>query len=94
MGPTGVVRRAFSDSCVLLREWADSTGPAFLDLGEDLPLVWMLARSGDSWAYLAPWSRAEFIDSHRHEGTAGAAAFDDFVTDLPKLIAEYELSRR
>jgi hypothetical protein len=93
VGNNSMVRKVFSDDCALLREWADSNAPIFFDLGEMQPLWWSFAKSGNGWAYVAPYPRAQFIESHR--GTPQAAqAFDEFVNDIPKLVADYERRRR
>ena len=40
VGGNSLVRRAFSDKCVLLREWAGSHAPIFFDFGEEV--LWWL----------------------------------------------------
>lgn len=89
----GPVRRAFSDECVLLREWAGSNAPIFLDFGGQV-LWWLFARSTDGSTYVAPYSRARFIESHCRGATELAQEFDEFVNDIPKLIADYESGLR
>jgi len=85
------LRKTFSDSCLLLREWADSPSPIFIDLGQAQILWWVLARGVNGSAYLAPYSRAKFIESHRSGATEMAAReFDKFVSEIPKLVANYE----
>ncbi len=88
-----LVRRAFSDDCRLLREWAGSDAPIFFDLGDEA-LWWLFAKSSNVSAYVAPYSRAEFIECHRSTATEIARQFDEFVNDIPKLIADYESQRR
>ena len=53
VGANSLVRRAFSDECVLLREWAGSNAPIFFDFGEKEVLWWLLARSTNGPAYVA-----------------------------------------
>jgi len=91
VGKNSPVRSVFSDNCPLLREWAGSNAPIFFDLGDGQVLWWLFAKSTDGWAYVAPYSRAEFIESHHGAAAAKARAFDEFVTDIPKLIAAYKL---
>ena len=94
IGSSPLLRKAFSDNCTLLREWAGSNTPIFFDLGEAERLWWLLATSTNGLAYLAPYSRAKFIESHRG-GTADAAReFDEFVNDIPKLLSNYETQLR
>ncbi len=90
VGPNSWVRRAFSDNCVLLREWAGSYAPIFFDLGESQRLWWLFAKSANGAAFLAPYSRAQFIESHRSAATEIAREFDEFMNDIPKLLADHE----
>ncbi len=91
VGENSPVRKTFSDSCVLLREWAASNAPIFFDLGELEMLWWLFATSTNGSAYVAPYPRAMFVECHRVGATEVAArAFDEFVKDMPKLLAEYE----
>jgi competence protein CoiA len=91
VGGNPSLRVTFSDSCLLLREWADSPSPIFFDLGQAQVLWWVLARGVNGSAYLAPYSRAKFIESHCGGGAEiTAREFDEFVSDIPKLVADYE----
>jgi hypothetical protein len=94
VGGNSLVRRAFSDNSVLLREWTGSDAPIFFDLGEMQVLWWLFAESEDGPAYVAPYSRAKFIESHRVGAREIAREFDEFVKDIPKLVADYESHRR
>ena len=94
VGANSLVRRAFSANCALLREWADSIAPIFFDLGEAQPLWWQFPKSTNGSAYVVPYPRAEFIESHRCASTEIARAFDEFVNDIPKLISDYESHHR
>ena len=90
--PVGVptLRSALSNECRLLREWAGSPGPVFLDFGGPY-LVWILGgRSGGS-AYFFLLPRAEFVGIHRGTGTQD---FDSFAKEVLELIAELASSRR
>ena len=94
IGANPFLRRAFSNNCTLLREWAGSNAPIFFDLGEAERLWWLLATSAKG-AYLTPYSRARFIESHRAGGAADTAReFDEFVNDIPKLVANWESQLR
>lgn len=91
----GAFRRAFSDTCPLLREWAGTSAPIFLDFGGDV-LWWLFAPSTNGSTYVAPYPRAQFIESHRGGATHVAQTFDKLVNDIPtmaKLIADYERLR-
>jgi competence protein CoiA len=68
VGTNSALRKAVSDECVLLREWASSQAPIFFDFGGKL-LWWLLSKSHDGSAYLAPFSRADFIEIHRGGAT-------------------------
>ncbi len=91
VGGNSLVRRTFSDECRLLREWAGSNAPIFLDLGDTEALWWVFAKSTSGSAYVHLFSRAQFIELHRSTATETARQFHEFVNDiLPKLIADYE----
>jgi hypothetical protein len=95
VGQNSPVRKVFSDGCVLLREWAGSNAPIFIDFGDLQLLWWLFAKSADGWTYVAPYSRAKFIESHRcGETEITAREFDEFVNDIPKLVAAYEAHLR
>jgi len=95
LGGNPNVRKAFWADCGLLREWAGSEAPIFFDLGEMERLLWLCGKRTDGWAYVHPFSRAQFIEWHRSTATGAALQFDEFVTDiLPKWIANYESSLR
>lgn len=90
-----LVRKAFSDNCRLLREWAGSNAPIFFDLGEKEWLWWLVATSTSGSAYVQRFSRAQFIAWHRSTTTEASCQFDEFVSDiLPRLIADYEARPR
>jgi len=74
---------------MLLREWAGSNAPIFLDFGGEA-LWWLFAPSTDGSTYVAQYLRAQFIESHRAGATEFARQFDTLVNDIPKLVADYE----
>src|SRR5207302_491390 len=59
------IRMDFPDECALLRKWAGSDAPIFFDFGEEGPLWWLFAKSPGGPAYVAPFSRTNFIEIHR-----------------------------
>jgi competence protein CoiA len=87
---TSPVRRVVTDNCAPLREWATSNAPVFFDFGGTQVLWWLLAIGTNGLAYVVPYSRAEFIENHRSATTEKGQAFDEFVRDIPKMVAEYE----
>jgi competence protein CoiA len=87
VGANSPVRRAFSNECALLREWAGSHAPIFFDFGEEQVLWWLLTGRPDGPAYVAQFPRTTFIHIHRGGATHD---FDEFVRDLSKLVADYE----
>jgi competence protein CoiA len=89
-----LVRRVLSDECVLLREWAGSHAPIFFDFGGGQALWWLLAGRPDGPAYVAPFSRAVFIEIHRGGVTQVARDFDEFVKDVNELVAHREAQLR
>jgi competence protein CoiA len=85
------LRKVLSDGCLLLREWADSPTPIFVDFGQAQVLWWVLAKGVSGAAYVAPYSRAKFIESLRSASTEVVAReFDEFVAEIPQLVARYE----
>ena len=90
VGANSPVRRAFSDDCRLLQEWAGSPAPVFFDFGEEHMLGWLLAKRPNGPAYIAPFQRAIFIGIHRQTGTQMAGDFDSFVEELSGLVDNYE----
>jgi hypothetical protein len=90
VGAKSMVRRVRSDECALLREWAGSRAPIFFDFGGEQTLWWLLAGRLDGPAYVAPFSRADFIEIHRGGVTQTTRDFDDFVKDVRGLVADYE----
>jgi hypothetical protein len=90
VGVNTPVRMVSSGKCVLLREWVDSRVPVFFDFGGNQLLCWLLASRPDGRAYIALYSRTEFIGIHRGGATQMANDFDQFVADIMKLIENYE----
>ena len=88
--PIGPVRRASCHACVLLREWVGSDAPVFFDFGGNQVLWWLLKGNADGSAYVAPFSRSDFIQIHRGGATQKAREFDEFVKDMRVLISQYE----
>ena len=89
VGGNSLVRRAFSDKCVLLREWAGSHAPIFFDFGEEV-LWWLFSKSPNGPVYVAPFSRTDFIEIHRGGASQKAHDFEELVKDLSELVAHYE----
>jgi len=89
VGNSGL-RRVRPDECGLLREWGGSHAPIFFDFGNGPTLWWLLAKRPDEPAYVAPFSRAGFIEIHCGGATQMARDFDEFVKDLTTLVAHYE----
>jgi competence protein CoiA len=90
IGSNSLIRIPFSDECVILREWAGSGAPVFLDFGGE-ELWWILKGTPDGSAYVARFPRSHFVEIHR----AGARQevcdiFEKFVNDLGKIISQYE----
>jgi competence protein CoiA len=90
VGANQLVRRVRTDACRLLGEWAGSHAPTFFDFGGEQVLWWVLAKRPDGHAYVAPFSRTEFIKIHRGGATQQARDFDALVNDLSNLVADYE----
>lgn len=94
IGANSPVRKTFPDECAIVREWVGSHAPVFFDFGSDQVLWWLLKGTPDGSAYVAPFSRSDFIDIHRGGATQQAHDFGEFVNDLSKLVSEYEAHLR
>jgi hypothetical protein len=86
------IRQVWTGDCALLREWAESARPVFFDFGEPEQLYWVLSKQ-DAWAHVAQFPRREFIAAHRITAGEVFRAFEKFVADLPKLIADDQRQR-
>lgn len=85
--------RAFKvqpDGCSLLREWGDTSAPVFFDFGDGPSLWWLLAKGAGGHVYVAPFSRADFVNIHRDGSTKITTDFQALVDDVAKLVASYE----
>jgi hypothetical protein len=90
IGPRAPVMKVRSEGCRLLEEWADTKAPIFIDFGEPHRVWWLFSRGSSHSVYVAPYSRAEFVVSHRGENPEAARQFSAFVDELPTLIDNYE----
>lgn len=84
VGP--LVRLTFADECALLREWSGSTSLVFIDFGENSRVWWLMNKGVGKPAYVMPFPRAQFIESHRGQ----AKEFNELAKQFEVLIAEYE----
>jgi hypothetical protein len=72
----------FADECAILREWASSNCPVFIDFGLGPTLWWILRQTSNGSADVAPFSRSDFIAIHRDGATQMAREFEEFVDNL------------
>ena len=86
---TTVLRRAFSDDCGALQDWAGSSARLFIDLGES-EVLWYVFHNTSGATYIHPVLRTEFIEWHRRPATEIARQFEILVSELPGLVAAYE----
>ena len=84
----GTVREIFPSECRLVRDWLVSDAPVLFDFGGEHLLWWLHAKSPDGKAYVAKFSRREFIDTQRSGG------FDERVKGFGNLVTQYESNRR
>lgn len=94
VGESRQIRRVRTDECGLLREWSASPAPIFFDFGNGPTLWWLLARRADEPAYIAPFSRRDFIAIHHGKGPDGARDFDEFVKTIDGLVGSYNAHLR
>jgi hypothetical protein len=79
-----------SDECVILREWAGDQGPVFLDFSGERELWWIRKGLTKGSAYIARFSRNDFIERHRNGATQSARDFDVLLNAYNTLVLEYE----
>ncbi len=89
-----VVRQVFIGDVALLKEWAGDRAMVFFDFGENETLegqtLWcLLPGNSDTWAYLTPFSRAEFIELHRQAVPVERSRFEDRMTRILMVLANY-----
>jgi competence protein CoiA len=89
VGSNSRVWRIFSDECALLREWAGSRAPVFIDFGGD-PIWWLLSKNVNGPMYVTYLPRIHFIGIHRSGEILKASGFDGLVKDISSLVAQYE----
>jgi hypothetical protein len=87
------VRRLRADECALVREWADSHAPTFLDFGDVQGLWWVTPGRAAGSAYVAPFPHADFVKIHRSDVTE-KDLFDEIVKKLSELVAGQEALRQ
>lgn len=81
------VRRIRSSGEPLLRDWASSRVHVFFDFrdrsgeGGYGMLWWLSPKSDQDWSYVAPFSRAKFIENHRRALVERVSDRDSFGTD-------------
>ena len=85
------VRRVTSGGGALLRDWTESRTHVFFDFGDEHPLWWLWHKGDDVRAYVAPITRADFIEIHGHTATQGARDFDSIVKIFSKVVKYDEL---
>lgn len=94
VGSNSQIRKAFAGECAILRDWGSSNAPVFFDFGAGPSLWWLLKSVPDGSAYVMPFSRGDFIQTHLGGATQQVRDFEGLVNDISKLVAEYELHLR
>lgn len=89
----GAARRISSSGCALIRDWSENTAPLFFDFGAGA-LWWLAGRADDGAAWIAPYSRTDFINGRLGVNPQLTRDFDAFVRDVPGLIATWESAAR
>lgn len=88
------LRKAYTDGCALLREWAGSTVPTFFDLGEPDILWWKVATTDTGVAYVFRYPRALFIANHIGIDPDGTQKFETLLTEFPRMIFSLEVQQQ
>jgi hypothetical protein len=94
VGSNAAVRRVLPSKCTLLTEWGDANTPVFFDFGPGPTLWWLIATGSSGFAYVAPLSRSDFVEIHRHGDSNSARSFQSLVSDIGKLVENYEVQPR
>ena len=95
VSPTVPSMRILSaDDVRLLREWVGSDAQVFIDFGAERGLWWLLASRQNGPVYAVPFSRAEFIETHRCTSTQKAHDFDSFVEEINELLDKFDSHRQ
>lgn len=85
-----ITRIPFPEQSALLREWGDTKAPVLFDLGGSPWLWWLFPKSPNGRVYVAPFSRARFLDAHRPGGTDVTTRFLALVENFEKCITNIE----
>lgn len=81
----------YTDKCPILREWADSDAPVFIDFGEGPSIWWFLPRRTDgSRDFVAAFARTDFIAYHLGGKDQKIQEFEEFLKDFSKLFSNYK----
>ena len=89
-GTNQQIRKVQIANCRLLEEWEESTGLVYFDMGDSDVIVWRVAKSHGSGAYLMGFPRSQFVELHRGVQQEATGAFDRFLQEIPALIAAFE----
>lgn len=89
-----IIRRLHAEDCNLLREWADTQGPIFLDFGAGQPLCWLLPGRLNGGIYAAVFRREVFIHILRTDVVQNGLNFAGLVKEFGDLVRAYETSLR
>lgn len=90
VGPSAFVRKAYSDDCVLLREWSTSRVPVFFDFGTADHLIWLVGAGTSGWVYISPFQRAQFLEWHRSTTSGNGREIAVLVDEARRLITSLE----
>lgn len=82
------VTKVFGSDSSLVQKWSSGRAPVFFDFGED-EYLWCLYPTGSpDWCFVAPISRAEFIEWHQG-GEDQLKKFIGFLQALGQIISAY-----
>jgi hypothetical protein len=78
------MRQIYLDESALSKEWSGIDASVFFDFGEEI--LWcLLPFSQNTWGYVVPFSRREFVEIH-NKGAEQTRDFEDWLNKLNYLI--------
>ena len=82
--------KIYSDESALLKEWADSDAPVFIDFGPGPSLWWFLPKSPNGEReFVGAFSRADFLELHLGKAVEKTQDFEAFLKEFSGLVAGY-----
>jgi competence protein CoiA len=82
VGPNHRARIHFVEECAILRDWAATRAPVFLDFGPGPALWWIVSGSLAGSVDVMPFQRSELVDALRGGATQKAREFEELINGV------------